>query len=352
MAGSREQIQRRWTLGKFALFLAVTVTLIVLIGAQIARVGVGDTYSLVGTFDDVAGLHVGDQVKIAGAPVGQVDSIEVVNGRAEVTMSVQTSVRVPSDSSAAVRWRNTIGQRVVYLEPGTAKDMLGDGARVRRTSSVVDIGALVSDLGPLTRSLDPEQINQLLTAAGQALDGNQKNIPKLVENLDDLTTTVAERKKIIQGLLEDYATVTGVVARRDEQISRLVDNLVTLTDAFARNRKLIDEALVELSTTVRVNDRVLGENSREFGRVVDSMTRLTGGVRRNISSIERVLATLTPPLQRSFQVTGRGHFVTTAVPCLALGPLPCPYPMNSPPPLRGGLKLTSTGNLRRVLVGP
>ncbi|GGS50706.1 ABC transporter substrate-binding protein [Planobispora rosea] len=352
MARSREQIQRRWTLGKFGLFFAVTVTLIVLIGAQIARVGVGDTYTLVATFDDVAGLHEGDQVKIAGAPVGQVDTIEVVNGRAEVTLSVQTSVRVPSDSSASVRWRNTIGQRVIYLEPGTAGDMLADGARVRRTSSVVDIGELVSDLGPLTRSLDPEQINQLLTAAGEALDGNQENIPELVENLDVLTTSVAERKEIIQGLLEDYATVTDVVARRDRQISRLVDNLVALTGAFARNRKLVDEALVELSTTVRVNNRVLGENSEEFGRLVDHMTRLTGGVRRNISDIEKVLNTLGPPLQRSYQVTGRGHFVTTAVPCVALGPLPCPYPMDTPPPLRNGTKLTSTGDLRRVLVGP
>ncbi|GAA2847740.1 hypothetical protein GCM10010517_04860 [Streptosporangium fragile] len=352
MARSREQVQRRWTLAKFVLFLLVTGTLIVLIGAQIARVSVGDTYTLVATFDDVSGLHVGDQVKIAGAPVGQVDGIEVVAGRAEVTLSVRTSVRVPSDSAAAVRWRNTIGQRVVYLEPGTAKDMLGDGARVPRTSSVVDIGELVSDLGPLTRSLDPEQINQLLTAAGEALDGNQENIPRLVENLDDLTTTVADRKEIIQGLLEDYATVTDVVARRDRQIARLVDNLVTLTGAFARNRKLVDEALVELSTTMEVGDRVLGANAEEFGRVVDRMTRLTGGVRRNIGSIEKMLNTFTPPMRRSFQVTSRGHFVTTAVPCLALGPLPCPYPMNSPPPLRGGLKLTDAGNLRRVLVGP
>lgn len=352
MTGSAEQIQRRWTLGKFVVFLLVTGTLIVLIGAQIARVSVGDSYGLVATFDDVAGLHEGDQVKIAGAPVGQVGTIEVVAGRAQVTLDVRTDVRVPSDSSAAIRWRNAIGQRVVYLEPGTAKDMLGDGARVSRTSSVVDIGALVGDLGPLTRSLDPEQINQLLTAAGEALDGNQENIPQLVDNLDDLTGTIAERKKVIQGLLEDYATVTDVVARRDRQIAQLVDNLVTLTGAFARNRKLVDDALVELSTMVRVNDRVIGANSRDLGRVVDNLTGLTGGIRRNLGDIETLLASLPKPLERSFQVTGQGEFVTAYVPCFALGPLPCPYPMKSPPPLRGSFKLSDTGDLRRVLVGP
>ncbi|GAA0824165.1 MlaD family protein [Streptosporangium amethystogenes subsp. fukuiense] len=352
MAGSAEQVQRRWTLGKFALFLLVTGTLIILIGGQIARVNVGDSYSLVATFDDVSGLHEGDQVKIAGAPVGQVGTIEVVAGRAEVTLNVRTDVRVPTDSSASIRWRNTIGQRVVYLEPGTADRTLGDGARVERTSSVVDIGELVSDLGPLTRSLDPEQINRLLTAAGEALDGNQENIPKLVDNLDDLTGTIAERKKVIQGLLEDYATVTDVVARRDRQIAQLVDNLVALTGAFARNRELVDDALVELSTTVRVSDRVLGANSQELGRVVGRLTRFTGGFRRNIGGVEKLLGTLPPPMRRSFQVTAQGDFVTAYVPCFALGPLPCPYPMKSPPPLRGSFKLSDTGDLRRVLVGP
>ncbi|GGL19561.1 MCE family protein [Planomonospora parontospora] len=352
MARSGDRVRRRRTLVKLVLFLLVTVTLIVAIGAQIARVGTGDTYRLTGVFDDVSGLRTGDQVKIAGAPVGQVESIEVVGGRAEVVLGVRTSVRVPSDSSAAVRWRDAVGQRVVYLEPGTAKDMLADGARVERTSSVVDIGDLVSDLGPLTRSLDPEQINRLLTAAGQALDGNQEDIPRLVDDLGELTAVVAGRKEVVKGLLEDYATVTEVIARRDEQIARLVDDLVELTGAFARNRRLVDEALVELSATARVTDRVLGDNAREFGRVVDRMARLTGGVRRNLDGVEKLLGTLTPPLQRSFQVTGRGHFVTTAVPCVALGPLPCPYPMRNPPPLRGGLKLTSTGDLRRVLVGP
>ncbi|GAA3156767.1 hypothetical protein GCM10010466_54500 [Planomonospora alba] len=350
MTRSAEQARRLRTLAKLSVFLVVTVTLTVVIGAEIARVGGGGTYRLVAVFDDVSGLRTGDEVKIAGAPVGRVDAIEVVGGRAEVTLGVQDSVRVPSDSAAAVRWRDTIGRRVVYLEPGTARDVLADGARVRRTSSVVDIGDLVNDLGPLTRSLDPEQINRLLTAAGEALDGNQENIPRLVEDLGALTSTVAERKEIIKGLLEDYATVTDAISRRDEQISRLVDDLVELTGAFARNRKLVDEALVELSATARVGDRVLGDNAREFGRVVDGMTRLTGGVRRNLGDIEKVLATLTPPLQRSFQVTSRGHFVTTAVPCVALGPLPCPYAMDAPPPLRA-VGLTSTAGLKRVLVG-
>ncbi|MCK2218082.1 MCE family protein [Actinomadura sp. ATCC 31491] len=350
MAVSAERRRRRWTFARFVLFIGLTVALIVLIGVQIAKVGGGGGYRIVATFDDVSGLTEGDQVKIAGAPVGRVDGIRVVDGRAEVTMEVQDAVRVPADSEAAIRWRNAIGQRVVYLLPGTAPGRLPPGGRIARTSSVVDIGQLVSDLGPLTRSLDADQINQLLTAAATALKGNERNLPRLLDNVDAITTTVAERRQTIERLLEDYATVSGVLARRDKQIEQLVDNLVTLTEAFADNRRLVDDALVQLSATVHTSDEVLGRNAGELGAFVENLKGLTGGVRRHVGEIDRTVSTLQPLFARAYSTVDRGHYFITAVPCLALGPSPCPYGMRTPPPLRN-TRVQSADDLRKLMVG-
>ncbi|SDI12031.1 MCE family protein [Nonomuraea jiangxiensis] len=339
-----------WVLVRSALFVGTCVALIVLIAVQIARVGSGGGYRLVATFDDVSGLVEGDQVKIAGAPVGRVDTIRVVDGRAEVTLEVQDAVRVPADTEAAVRWRNAVGQRVIYLLPGTAPARLAPGARITRTSSVVDIGELVSDLGPLTRSLDPEQINQLLTAAARSLEGNERNLPRLLDNVNAITTTVNERKETIRRLLTDYATVTGVVARRDRQIEQLVDNLVTLSEAFADNRELIDDALVQLSTTVRTSNEVLGKNADELGALVDNLSGLTGGIRRHVNEVDQAVSTFQPLLARAHSSVNRGRYFITAIPCVALSAAPCPYGMRSPPPLRN-TRVQSTEDLSRLMVG-
>ncbi|MGW0802783.1 MCE family protein [Nonomuraea sp. NPDC002799] len=339
-----------WTFVRVALFVGLTVTLIVVIAVQVARVGAGGGYRLVARFDDVSGLVEGDHVKIAGAPVGQVETIRVVAGRAEVTLEVREAVRVPADTEAAIRWRNAVGQRVVYLLPGTAPGLLPPGARIERTSSVVDIGELVGDLGPLTRSLDPDQINQLLTAAAKSLKGNDRNIPRLLDNVNAITTTVAERRQTIERLLKDYATVTGVVAKRDKQLEQLVDNLVTLSEAFADNRKLVDEALVELSATFRTSNEVLGKNAGELGALVDNLSGLTGGIRRRVSSIDKTVSTFQPLLARAYSSVNRGHYFITAVPCVALGPPPCPYGMQVPPPLRN-TRVQSTEDLRKLMVG-
>ncbi|MFB9470616.1 MCE family protein [Nonomuraea salmonea] len=345
-----EIARRRWTLLRAALFTGVCVALIAAIGVQVARVSTGDGYRLVAVFDDVSGLVEGDQVKIAGAPVGQVEAIRVVDGRAEVTLEVRREITVPSDTEAAVRWRNAVGQRVVYLLPGTAPGRLAPGARIARTSSVVDIGELISDLGPLTRSLDPDQINRLLTAAATSLKGNDRTIPRLLDNVNAITTTVEQRRKTIEQLLKDYATVSDVVARRDRQIERLVDNLVTLSESFADNRELVDDALVELAATMHTTNEVLGKNAGELGSLVDNLSGLTGGIRRNVRSIDQAVGTFPPLFERAYSSVNRGHYFMTAVPCLALGPAPCPYGMRTPPPLRN-TRVQSEKDLRKLLVG-
>jgi phospholipid/cholesterol/gamma-HCH transport system substrate-binding protein len=77
-----------------------------------------DTYTLTASFDDVTGLLVNDNVKVAGVPVGKVTGVEVEEGQAVVRMEIDADQTLPADSAAAVRWRNLIGQRYVYLFPG------------------------------------------------------------------------------------------------------------------------------------------------------------------------------------------------------------------------------------------
>ncbi|MEI4927482.1 MlaD family protein, partial [Klebsiella pneumoniae] len=79
----------------------------------------------------------GDDVKLSGVPVGKVTGIHIRDGRAEVSFEIDETVALPVDTVAAVHWRNLIGQRYVYLYPGTAADHLAGGDQVEATRSVV-----------------------------------------------------------------------------------------------------------------------------------------------------------------------------------------------------------------------
>ena len=336
------------SLTRLAVFMAVTLTLTAFIGAQIARLDFSDSYTVTAVFDDVGGLEKGDRVKIAGAPVGQVDAIEVRQGRAEVAMAVRDRYRLPSDSEAAVRWRDPIGQRVVYLIPGTSRTMLKDGSRITRTRSVVDLGELINQIAPLTRTLDPQQINRLMTSLHQALEGNERNVHRLIANIDQLSSTIAVRRQTLQRTLKDFAAVGEVLARRDKQIATMTQNLVTLSGAFVDNRRLVDEAIVQLAAMLRTSDRMVAGNAEQVEDVVKRMAAVMSGTNRNLYRLKPLLESAGPKMSRLYDLTNEGQLFVGVTPCLTLAPGPCPYePVLKDYPERG----TSRDALRGLLLG-
>ena len=312
---------------RFGIFAALTLGLTAFIGAQIAKIQFGDTYHLTAEFDDVSGLSDGDDVKIAGVKVGQVDGIDTTDeGTAVVSLSLDEGVQVPPDTEAAVRWRNLLGQRIVYLYPGVDEGALADGDEIGRTRDVVDIGALIDELGGLVGAVDPTQFNQLITAVGSAVDGNEARVSELLDGAGSLLTVLADRDTTIQGLLDDFNTVSAALVDRDSQVRTMVENLTLLTEAFAENEDLVDSTLAELgaySTDLRT---VLTGNESELGSIVDSLDGVADLLTDRIDSVESALANLPEALRGLHRVTNRGEFITVQVLCFSTGPPPCAAP--------------------------
>lgn len=340
------------TILKFLVFVVLTGLLTFYIGQQILGTSFKSRYELTATFDDVTGLLEGDLVKVAGTPVGQVKSIKVVRGKAVVGMAVDKEVTVPADSTAAIRWRNVMGQRVVYLEPGTGQGRLGDGDRVLHTRSAVDLGDIVNSLGPLTRNLDPNQLNKILFSFSQALEGNEQNISLLIDNLDMLLQTFAARKKTIKGMIDDYETVSDAIATRDRQIAASVDNLESLTKVFAGNRRLLESAVVEISGVTTNLNAVLGGNDAQLARIIQNLGRFSETFRLNVDQLERMVQQLPLTLRQLFSTANGGHFLRTNALCLNVMQGPCPFPMELPKaPGTGQPSKDDLDKLRKMLLG-
>lgn len=312
---------------KVAVYAAITLGTSVLIYGQIAKLGGGPRYELTATFDDVTGLFENDDVKVAGVPVGKVTGIKSVNGRAQVTFSVKKSIKVPVDSTAVMRWRNPLGQRYVYVLPGSSAELLSDGDRVEKTSAVVDLGDFINKLGPLTRTVAPDKLNELFVSLDQAFSGNEGNFDALVSDLDALLSSLAPRDKTIAQLITDYGTISDTIARRDQQIKTVIDNLVAVSQAFAGNSDVLDRALVQLSGLSDGLGAALGGKAGEIGRIVDNLEVLGNLTGKHIGEIEATLAGFPDATKALFSVLNSGEFGRINLPCVQDRPPPCTHPM-------------------------
>jgi phospholipid/cholesterol/gamma-HCH transport system substrate-binding protein len=321
-------------------FIVVAALLAGYIGLKLANISFHDRYTVGATFGDVTGLRVGDVVKLAGVPVGQVTSIHLRDGDAVVRFSVDKSVRLPVDKASAspddnttvsVRWRNLIGQRYVLLEPGVhavdAKAFLPTNGKAeidaRFTKSVVDIGAVFNALDPLGQAINPQQLNDIFTALTQALDGNDGSVQSLVQSLGTLSGTLAQRDQTIQQMLGDYQTVTGVLARRDTQIQTMLENLTTLSQSFTDNTALFERSLADIASAGGSLNRLLTSTETQFRGAVDGLAGVAHTIANKLPQLETLLNSAPSAFKALFSATSYGDFLRVDATCLQLAPMPC-----------------------------
>lgn len=320
---------------KFGLFVAVCLVFTLGLASTIGNTtiagifGRGEpTYTVTAAFDDVTGLLIDDNVKVAGVVVGKVTGIEIEAGRAHVTMAIRDDTPpLASDSRAQVRWRNLIGQRYIYLLPGTASTTLEDGSFIDSTISVVDLGELFNRLGPIVGALDSAQINDFLETITQALDGNEDKISQSLDDLAVLVGGLAERDQAISRLIVNLEVVAETIADRDEQLTVVFQNLIELADTFSANTALLETALVEMGAFTTDLSFLLDANRDEVASILANLDTTLNTVEANLASLDVALDGLPDVAVAAFTSSRNGEFLNQDILCAAAGPPPCPTPV-------------------------
>jgi phospholipid/cholesterol/gamma-HCH transport system substrate-binding protein len=312
---------------RLAAFAVISGALTLWIAGEITGADPEDSYELVASFDDVAGLYRGDDVRLAGIPVGRVSHIEVVDGTAGVRFVVDEAVEVPSDSTVAVRWRNLIGQRFLSIEPGTASTMLGDGDTVAESDDVVDLGRVVNQLSPLAQAVGPDQVNRILTALVTAFEGNEGNYDALLADLGSLSDVLAEREGQLGQMLADYDTITSAIASRDDQIAAMATNLASITGTLNATDDLISTAMTEFAAFADGTETLLARSEEDLGAVLEHVAALTGTIVGDLDLVEQAIQTMPEMLDAVLPTINRGPYLRVNLLCISAGPGACPHPL-------------------------
>ncbi|MER3453495.1 MAG: virulence factor Mce family protein [Acidimicrobiia bacterium] len=256
---------------------------------------------------------------MAGVPVGKVRSVRVVAGRARVDFEVRDDVRLPVDSTAAIRWRNLLGQRYLYIYPGRAATVLRPGEEIRRTRPVVDLGELFNRLGPIVRTIEPDKVNRFLDTVVAALDGNEGKVRQAVSDLATLGRALAERDRAISRLIANLDTVAAAVDRRDAQIRQMLDNLVLVAQTFSENTDVLDRAVTELGDYTGNLGTLLANNRAQLDSAIGNLSTLVELVRTKLPVLDRTLGNLDDAAKRLFTASQYGEWLNQTIPCGRVG---------------------------------
>jgi phospholipid/cholesterol/gamma-HCH transport system substrate-binding protein len=233
---------------KGLIFVLVTGLATAVLAVSISNTNVGDTISYAARFTDVTSLNPGDDVRIRGVRVGQVDSMSVVDKNlALVHFSVDKAQSLPADVTATIKYRNMVGQRYIALDRGEklSSKLLKENAEIPldRTHPALDLTDLFNGFKPLFQALSPKDVNELSGEIVQVLQGEGGTVDSLLMHTGSLTTTLADRDKVIGEVITNLNSVLSNINGQGNALSTLVSTLQQLVSGLASDRTAIGDAI-------------------------------------------------------------------------------------------------------------
>jgi phospholipid/cholesterol/gamma-HCH transport system substrate-binding protein len=247
---------------KFAAFALVSVLLgVVLLNTMFHGLS-GDSRSYKAEFADVAGLRVGDDVRVAGVRVGRVQQIRVAHDGAEVAFQLQAQQPLLETTKVVMRYQNLLGQRYLALVQGPDRGpRLAAGATVplARTSPGFDLTELLNGFRPLFEALRPDDVNALASSLVKVLQGEGGTVESLLAQTARLTSFLADRDQVVGEVLDNLTPVLVDLAGHGTELRATVEELRALMTGLARDRKSIGASIDGMSQLIGSTSQLLAE---------------------------------------------------------------------------------------------
>jgi phospholipid/cholesterol/gamma-HCH transport system substrate-binding protein len=234
-----------------ALLVGFVLVLVILFGGTSGR-----TYNL--TFENGGQLVSGNQVLVAGQPIGTVNSITLTdNDNANVSISVDEPLHEGTTAVIRATSLSGIANRYVSITPGPNNEpSLPDGATLAtdNTTSIVDLDQLFNTFRPATR----KALQNVIKGSAQLYAGHTQGARRSYKYFEP---GLSSTRQVLDELTRDQRTFSqffitgskalGAIADRRDQLSALTQNANQALGAIANQNEALDRTLVALPPALR-----------------------------------------------------------------------------------------------------
>jgi phospholipid/cholesterol/gamma-HCH transport system substrate-binding protein len=172
----------------------------------------------------------GQAVTVAGVKVGEISRVELDDGRAVATLTIERDRldRVNRDATMLVRPRTPLQDMTIDIDPGTeqAGELSGDDLLgIERTTPSTNLDELLGSLDRDTRDYATSLVGGLghaINDRGEALRAALRASAPTLRLQRRVTAAVAGRRTELASAITSLRRLTGAVARDDDSVEQLV----------------------------------------------------------------------------------------------------------------------------------
>lgn len=245
---------------------------------------------IIAYLDDATGLFKKSKVKMAGIDVGLVTDIELEQGKAKITLTIQEGMSIPGNAKVIPRPLGILGDK--YLEiilPDPA-----DSSTERAPDSEKDTIVLEEEedvLSAVWSLIVPGVSAQ--SSSGKLQSGDVIQTKNTSATVDDLARELAD---VSADLKVISSTLRGMVEGKDMQtpLGRTLVNTESLTEnldvVVRENRKDMRQIIKSLARLSRSLEEIANEDKQDgLGKDIQTLAQATAKLSRSIVHIESIL---------------------------------------------------------------
>jgi len=255
--------------GLFVLIGAVSFALTILIFGEIPFFKQKTKkYSVL--FNDVAGLSVGAEVRVAGIKAGRVTGFTIEEGKVRVFFEIREDIPVYKDAVASIGTLGFMGDKFLGISPGTPETgILEENSEIKRITKVSDMDYLIRELTVTSRN-----ISELTKDLAEIIRENKENINRIIRNLED---TLETTKKLTEN-------INRLIALNEKHINETAENVNVLTASL---KESLPELLEEMREVSNELETILKENRRNISEFTEDLKEISDKINRIVTKIEK-----------------------------------------------------------------
>jgi len=292
-------------------YATVIALVAVLVGGVYVLSSQGNNRTIVGYFTSAVGLYPGDQVRVLGVPVGQVDTIDPRPSDVKITMSVSQDVKIPKDARAVIMSPNLVSARFIQLTPAyTGGAALPDGGSIDLTRTAVPVEwdevkealtQLAVQLGPTAGSMQGPLGAAINQAAG-TLDGKGESFHNALRELSQVAGRLGDSRSDIFGTVKNLQVLVNALSASNEQIVQFAGNVASVSQVLADSSRHLDTTLGTLNKALSDIRGFLHENNSTLVDTVNRLNDFAQTLSGQSDNLEQVLHVAGPGISNFYNI--------------------------------------------------
>jgi virulence factor Mce-like protein len=288
-------------------------------------------YTLTAVFSNALNLPMNAKVKLAGADVGQVESMVARNYTAVTALRIRDGVLLPQGSTAELRTATPLGDVFVALKP-PAEDppnipMLksGDAITLDSTAAAATVESVLSSAAILVNGGAVRNFTNIINGFGKATGDQGQAFGDLIRKSNQLVGTLNSRSDQISAALTELSRLSDEIDAKNHTITDLMAAASPATSALSANTTQISDLVTQVGDTTRLLARFpsIGGTDTSGRSVIRDLNTIAGAANDVAVSPDTsflALNRLIPPLVKS--TAGNSISVNVSVDKIMLGSLP------------------------------